>query len=336
MNKLYRSPALKVLILCCLLLPLAGCDKDGPWLWILHPNGPLARSSVFYLVVDVLLLGLIILPATVLLIWVYFRFRRGGSGRYDPTFNHSWTIEGIVWGFPLVLVGVMSYFSYQGMRAVGPYNPQAVQAEVAQQKNPPPPLKVDVISTDWQWLFIYPKLHIAVANRLIVPTHRKVELRLTAVGATNDFYILKVVNQIYAMPGMRTKHNFLLDRTGTYRGYSTEFSGPGFAWMNYDLKVVKPGAFQDWVTKAQSSSHQMDMAQFKQFAQPTVNTGNTWTVYGSVAPHLFNDVIADVKSGQLTGSWPMRLTEDMTSKEFARQHGTGPKSSQPFDGTNAN
>ncbi len=336
MNKLFRLQALKVCLLCCSTLLLGGCSKNGPWLWIFHPNGPLARSSIFYLVVDVLLLSLIIVPATVLVLWVCFRFRRGGRGRYDPTFTHSWVIEAVVWGFPLVLVGAMSYFSYKGMRAVGPYNPQAVQAEVSHEKNPLPPLNIDVISTDWQWLFIYPKQNIAIANRLVVPTHRRVKLRLTAVGATNDFYILRVVNQIYAMPGMRTKHNFLLDRTGTYRGYSTEYSGPGFSWMNYDMKVLKPEAFDKWVSKSQTSSRRMDMTRFKQFVQPRVNTGNTWTVYGRVAPGLFNHVIAEVKSGQITGRWPMRLTDNMTSSEFERHHGTGAKSAQPSNGTNIN
>ncbi|MGB7758040.1 MAG: cytochrome c oxidase subunit II [Salinisphaera sp.] len=313
--------ALKAFLLLLILLPLAGCSSDD-WLWILNPNGPLAQSSVYYLVVDILLLAVVIIPATALVIWAFFRYRQGGKGRYDPTFNHSMLVEVVVWGVPLLLVGVMSYFSYQGIRAVEPYEPQSVEKAVAASGDHQKPLKIDVITTDWQWLFVYPNQDIAVANRLVVPTKRKVEMRLTSAGVTNDFYVLKVINQIYIMPGMRTKHNFYLDRTGDYRGFSTEFSGPGFSWMNYKMKAITPQAFDQWVAKAKASSHQMTWSKFKQFAKPTVNTGNTWRLYGHVAPNLFNHVIKSVKSGQLTSVKPIFMTEDMKGEEF-KAHATG-------------
>ncbi|KEZ75794.1 ubiquinol oxidase subunit II [Salinisphaera hydrothermalis] len=316
----YRR-ALKACLLLLILVPLAGCSSDD-WLWILHPNGPIAQSSVYYLIVDILLLAVVIIPATALVIWAFFRYRQGGRGRYDPTFNHSWLVEIVVWGVPLMVVGVMSYFSYQGIRAVEPYHPTSVQQAVDTSGHQQKPLKIDVITTDWQWLFVYPEQGIAVANRLIVPTKRKVEMRLTSAGVTNDFYVLKVINQIYIMPGMRTKHNFYLDRTGDYRGFSTEFSGPGFSWMNYKMKAVTPQAFDQWVAKAKASPHQMTWSKFKQFAKPTVNTGNTWRLYGQVDPNLFTKVIKGVKSGEIADVKPIFMTEDMQSEEF-KAHATG-------------
>ncbi|WP_423823027.1 COX aromatic rich motif-containing protein [Salinisphaera sp. SPP-AMP-43] len=313
--------ALKVSLLLLILLPLAGCSSDD-WLWILDPNGPLAESSVYYLIIDILLLGIVIVPATALVLWAFFRYRKGGKGQYDPTFNHSMLVEVVVWGIPVLVVGVMSYFSYQGTRAVEPYSPDAVEHAVKASDSPQAPLRIDVISTDWQWLFVYPEQDIAVSNRLVVPTNRKVEMRLTSAGVTNDFYVLKVINQIYVMPGMRTKHNFYLDRPGDYRGFSTEFSGPGFSWMNYKMKAVTPEAFDQWITKAKASPQRMTWSHFKEFAQPTVNTGNVWTLYGHVDSNLFTQVISKVKSGELTAVKPIFMTEDMQSEEF-KAHSTG-------------
>lgn len=313
--------ALKAFLLLLILLPLAGCSSDD-WLWILDPNGPLAESSVYYLIIDILLLGVVIVPATALVLWAFFRYRKGGKGQYDPTFNHSMLVEVIVWGIPVLVVGVMSYFSYQGTRAVEPYSPDAVEHAVKASGSQQAPLQIEVITTDWQWLFVYPEQDIAVSNRLVVPTNRKVEMRLTSAGVTNDFYVLKVINQIYVMPGMRTKHNFYLDRTGDYRGFSTEFSGPGFSWMNYKMKAVTPEAFDQWIAKAKASPQQMTWSRFEKFAEPTVNTGNIWTLYSHVDPDLFNQVIAKVKSGELSNPKPIFMTEDMQSEEF-KAHSTG-------------
>lgn len=318
----------RALLIALLMLPLAGCVDSDNLLWILHPNGPIARASVYYLVVDVLLLLVIIVPATALVIWTFFRYRRGGKGRYDPTYNHSMIIEVVVWGVPLLLVVALSYFSYKGARDVAPFNPQAVNAVVAKSGHQKP-LHIKVISTDWQWLFIYPDQGIAMSNRLVVPTGRKISMDLTSTAVTNDFYVLKVVNQIYMMPGMRTKQHFYLDRTGTYQGFSTEFSGPGFSWMNYKMLAVTPQKFDAWVHRAKQSDNHMSWQDFEKFARPTINTGNRWSMYSDVQPNLFSTLIHKVRTGQMNISWPARLSENMTSPEFARRFGTSQSQMNP-------
>ncbi|RJS91280.1 ubiquinol oxidase subunit II [Salinisphaera sp. Q1T1-3] len=329
------SSGLRAFLGLLLIAVLAGCSNSPVQdpLWFLHPNGPIARASIYYLVVDVLLLLIIIVPATALVIWTFWRYRRGGGGEYDPTYNHSIPIEVIVWGIPLLLVAVLSYFSYQGVKDVEPYSPQALDSVTAKNGGQKP-LHIDVISTDWQWLFIYPDQHVALANRLVVPTGRKIEMDLTSTTVTNDFYVLKVVNQIYMMPGMRTKHNFYVERPGTYQGFSTEFSGPGFSWMNYKMQVVKPKQFDQWVQRAQASGNRMHWQQFLQFAQPTINTGNAWKMYSDVEPNLLRKTIHAVNTGQLNIKWPMRFSEEMTSPEFEQRFGTGDAESSP-DGTTA-
>ena len=333
MNKGNLAHAAKLCLGLGVLIVLAGCSQSpvqDPF-WFLHPNGPIARASIFYLVVDVLLLSVVIVPATALVIWTFWRYRRGGSGKYDPTYNHSIPIEVIVWGVPLLVVVALSYYSYHGARDVAPYNPEVLESV---DDNGQAPLHIQVIATDWQWLFIYPDQHIAMSNRLVVPTNRKIALDLTSVSVTNDFYVLKVVNQIYMMPGMRTKQHFLVERPGTYQGFSTEFSGPGFSWMNYKMLSVPPNVFDQWVRRARLSGNRMEWKQFKQFAEPTINTGNQWSLYSDIDNDLFTHVIHAVNDGTLKYTWPARFSEDMTSAEFEREFGTGDAGANP-DGTTA-
>jgi cytochrome o ubiquinol oxidase subunit 2 len=160
---------------------------------------------------------------------------------------------------------------------------------------------------------------VALANKLVLPTHRVIKLYLTSASVTNDFYIQKLVGQIYIMPGMRTRRTFLIDRPGVYQGYSAQMSGPGFSWMRYKAHIVSPQHFQDWVKKTQSSGQKLNYARFKKFAQPTINTDFQSITFSGIEPHLFQTVMQRVRSGQLTHYRPMKIAHDMDSDLF-KQH----------------
>lgn len=305
----------QLLSLAAMLL-LGGCSTISDF-WVFHPNGPIAANSLFYLMIDLGVLLIIIIPATALVIWAVYRYRRGGRGAYDPSFNHSILIEVFAWGVPILLVGGLSYFSVQGAQDLDPYHPDVVKNHPAAQNDKP--LRVNVITTDWQWLFIYPQQNVALANKLVLPTNRTIKLYLTSASVTNDFYIQKLVGQIYIMPGMRTQRTFLIDRPGVYQGYSAQMSGPGFSWMRYKAHIVTPQKFHDWVSKAKTSGQKLNFARFKQFAKPTINTGFKSTTFSGVEPGLFKTVIHQVRDGQLTHYRPMRIAEDMDSEIF-KQH----------------
>lgn len=303
------------LLLIAGLLPLEGCSAISDF-WVFHPNGPLATHSLFYLMIDLGMLLIIIIPATALVLWAVYRYRRGGRGTYDPGFTHSNLIEVFAWGVPLLLVGGLSYFSVQGLQDLDPYHPAVIKQNSTAQNDKP--LRVNVITTDWQWLFIYPQQNVALANKLVLPTNRVIKLYLTSASVTNDFYIQKLVGQIYIMPGMRTQRTFLVDRPGVYQGYSAQQSGPGFSWMRYKAHIVTPQHFQSWVSQAKSGEQKMDYARFKKFAQPTINTDFQSTTFSGIDPHLFQTVIHRVRSGQLTHYRPMKIGEDMDSDLFKR------------------
>ncbi|APZ42346.1 COX aromatic rich motif-containing protein [Acidihalobacter ferrooxydans] len=300
------------------LLLLGGCS--GHNFWLLDPKGAVAKAELHYMILDVSFMAIVIVPTTFLLIWVVWRYRASRNATYKPKWSHSNTLELVVWGIPLVIVGALSYFSWEGIHQVNPYNPGAVNGASDLAAAHDAPLEVDVITTDWQWMFIYPKQHIAVANELVVPTGTKVHFRLTSTSVVNSFFIPQIVGQIYAMPGMRTKQALEVSYPGSYHGFSAAFSGPGFSWMDFKLKAVPPQQFAQWVKKiGQKNGGRLDYATFKQFAKPTVNVADKIDYYANVQPGLFAKVVNAVRAQKLHYVTPMSMTENMHSDIF-RQH----------------
>ncbi len=297
------------------LLLLGGCNTEHFWLF--NPKGPVAAANLYYMVVDVVIMSIVIVPTVIFTIWVISRYRASKKAHHDPKFSHSNGLEVLVWGIPIIIVGVLAFFSYEGTHAVNPWNPTVIT------KNPKyadtKPLEVDVVTTDWQWMFIYPKQHIAVANELVIPVHTPVHFRLTSTSVTNNFYIPQLVGQVYVMPGMRSKQSLVATHTGEYHGFSAALSGGGFSWMDFKTKAVSEADFNAWVEKVKQQGRRLAYPKFAAFAKPTVNLAGKVHYFSDVQPGLFAEVIKNVRDGKLQYATPMFLTENMDSKEF-KQH----------------
>ena len=282
------------------LLPvvlLGGCSTTH--FWLIHPKGPVAGAELHFIIVDVAVMLGIIIPTAALLVWFLWRYRESRPrGRYDGHWASSPRIEAIMWGIPLLAVGLLSYFSFVGIHEVNPYDPTAIASD-KKVGGHSSALEVDVISTDWQWVFIYPGQHVATLNELVVPTDTPVHFRLTSATVTNSFFIPELVGQIYAMPGMRTKQSMLVNDPGTYQGFSATMSGPGFSWMRFQTKALPPAAFDRWVEKVKADRKALSYAAFNRVARPTINLHHTVKYYARVQTGLFDHVIQEVKQGKV-------------------------------------
>jgi cytochrome o ubiquinol oxidase subunit II len=176
---------------------------------------------------------------------------------------------------------------------VDPYAP-GILANTEAAKTP---LNIDVITTDWQWLFIYPDQHIASVDELVVPEGRIAHFRLTSTSVVNTFFIPGVVPMIDIMPGMRTEDTFDAPKAGAYTGFSADFSGAGFSWMQFATRIVTQADFNTWVAHAASSPRQLDYTAFTQFAQPTANEGAKISYFANPSPGLFENVVGAAQSG---------------------------------------
>ena len=303
-------------------LCLGGCAHGDYWLF--DPKGPVALSNFHSLLIDVAAMLVIIGPTTLLLLWCIWRYRRSsGKHGYSPNWSHSLPIEIVSWGFPAVIVAFLGFYSYKGTFAANPFGPGVIAPGTSANADKPP-LDIDVITTDWQWLFIYPNQHIAAANELVVPVDTPVRFRLTSSTVTNDFYIPQLVGEIDIMPGMRTKQSMMASQLGTYQGFSADFSGPGFSWMLFKTHVVTPDAFKAWVGKVASAPMRLDGATFNKFAQPTINVDEKTSYFSHIQPGMFDLVVHEIDEGKM-----FTTPRAMTDKSSYHGNGQQPTHSGP-------
>jgi len=293
---------------------LSGCSTVQYRLF--HPADSIANVEWHYTIVDVAVMLLIILPITFMIALFLWRYRKSRNAAYDPNWSHSLSLELLMWGVPLIIVVVLGYYSYQSAMLVNPYKPSVLAKSAAADA----PLQVDVVTTDWQWLFIYPQQGIATIDDLVVPQGRVVDLRLTSASVVNDFFIPQVAPMIDVMPGMRTKDAFAVNRVGNYEGYSADFSGEGFSWMQFSTRIVAPSDFASWVSQTQASPHKLDYAQFRQLARPTVNVGAKPAYFSGVDPDLFEEVYHAALQG-VVYPVPAELPIPVPAKAAATQAG---------------
>jgi cytochrome o ubiquinol oxidase subunit 2 len=204
-------------------------------------------------------------------------------------------LELAMWGIPILIVAFLGYESYRSTLLVNPFGPTAI----AMNDPANPALQVDVISTDWQWFFIYPQYGIATIDDLPVPAGRPVKFYLTSTSVTNDFYIPGVAPMIDVMPGMRTADAFQVDHPGRFEGYSADFSGEGFSWMQFSARVMAPADFAAWAAQTAASPSQLSYAQFERLAVPTVNVGAKPEYFSHADPKLFQLAYTDALNGKV-------------------------------------
>ena len=131
------------------------------------------------------------------------------------------------------------------------------------------PVKIEVVSLDWKWLFIYPDQGVASVNQLTIPAGAPVSFVLISSGVMNSFFVPQLAGQIDTMAGMVTHLNLQADSPGAYRGMSANFSGDGFADMYFEVDAVPPETFAHWVDLARSAGPALDAQAYTDLVKPS-------------------------------------------------------------------
>jgi len=255
---------------------LGGCDGG-----VLDPKGPvsLAERQILFNATGIMLA--IVIPVVIATLSVAFWFRASNErARYQPDFTYSGRIELLVWSIPLMTVLLTGMVAWIGAYDLDPPKPLASSTK---------PVKVQAISLDWKWLFIYPELGVASVNQLTIPAGTPVSFELTSSGVMNSFFVPQLAGQIYTMAGMLTRLNFQADNPGTYRGMSANFSGDGFSDMHFNVDAMPPERFALWVASTRSAAGPtLDSKAYADLAKPSAAV--TSFTYQSVAPGLFDSI----------------------------------------------
>ena len=261
-----------------LLLLLAGCHRG-----ILDPVGPIAAQEKQLLINSTAIMLAIIIPTMIATIAFAWWFRRGNSkATYRPDWEYSGAIEMVVWAIPALTIMLLGGIAWIGSHDLEPSKPLA--SKVA-------PLKVDVVSLDWKWLFIYPDQGIATVNQLVVPAGTPVSFRLTSATVWNVFWVPQMGTMIYTMPRMATRLNLQADRQGSFNGLSGHFSGDGFPGMQFQVQSLPPDQFAMWAQGARGSGLKLDGAGYAELSKPSSYVKPM--TYGAIAPALFDAIVAN-------------------------------------------
>jgi cytochrome o ubiquinol oxidase subunit 2 len=239
-------------------------------LGVTHPAGPVAAAERLILINATAIMLVVVVPVILLTLAFAWRYRASNTdAAYRPDWSYSGQIELVVWSIPAMVVILLSGVGWIGSHELDPARP--LHSAVA-------PLRIEVVSLDWKWLFIYPDQRVASVNELTVPVGTPLEFTLTSGTVMNAFFIPQLGSQIYTMPGMAEHLNLLADRAGEYVGFSSHFSGDGFADMRFVVHVVPAADFPAWLARVRAAGEPLGPGAYAALAGA-----------GTVAPSSYRD-----------------------------------------------
>jgi len=269
---------------------LASCRRAG----VLDPQGPVGSAERLILLNATAIMLVVVLPVIALTL-VFAWWYRASNKRavYRPDWSYSGYIEIVVWSIPTMVVILLAGVAWTGSHLLDP---------ARELKSDVKPIRIEVVSLDWKWLFIYPDLKLATVNELIVPSGTPVQFLLTSATVMNSFFVPQLGSQIYAMPGMTTRLNLLAERPGDYPGMSANFSGDGFSDMRFLVHVVPASEFSSWRARVTGAGALLNADAYAQLAGTAGNT--QMQTYGTVDPQLFDRIVRQNAVAEPTASPP--------------------------------
>ncbi|MEM7004477.1 MAG: ubiquinol oxidase subunit II [Pseudomonadota bacterium] len=276
--------ALSILVVA-LTAALSGCE-----LVVLDPAGDVATQQGQLIVYSTVLMLIVIVPVMALTIFFALHYRASNKkARYEPEWDHSISLEIVVWSVPLAIISCLAGLTWVATHRLDPYEPlRRISADVAVDPEVEP-LQIQVVALDWKWLFIYPEQGIATVNEVAAVVDRPIEFQLTSDTVMNSFYVPALSGMIYAMAGMQTELNAVINEPGTYRGFSANYSGAGFSQMRFDFKGLNPDDFDGWVKDVKESQAYLSENEFVELARPSV--GNAVEYYTAFEPNLWDKIV---------------------------------------------
>ena len=275
----------RFLLLIASAMLLSGCN-----LVLLNPSGDVASQQGDLIVYATVLMLIVILPVMALTVFFAFKYRQGNKdAAYDPEWDHSVSLEIVVWSVPMAIIVCLAGLTWVATHRLEPYNDlPRVSAETAIDPKVTP-LQVQVVALDWKWLFIYPEQDIALVNEAAVVVDRPIEWLITSDTVMNAFYVPEMAGMIYAMAGMETELNAVMNAPGTFEGFSSNYSGNGFSQMRFDLHAMSGEEFDAWAEEVRTDTPILDTAAFEDLSQPSID--HEVTYFGAVEDGLWDRIL---------------------------------------------
>lgn len=248
---------------------------------VLNPKGWVALQQRNLLFTATLLMLVVVVPVIIMTFVFAWKYRANNpKAKYTPDWDYSLLAESIWWGFPFIIIIVLSVITWKSTHELDPFKPIDTAVK---------PMRIQVVALQWKWLFIYPEQNIAAVNFVQFPENIPINFEITADAPMNSFWIPQLGGQIYAMPGMKTKLHLIANEAGNFRGSSANLSGKGFAGMTFVAKASSQEEFDAWVQAAKQSSNDLTLSEYHQLAEPSEN--NPVALYVLKDESLFEGIV---------------------------------------------
>jgi cytochrome o ubiquinol oxidase subunit II len=247
---------------------------------VLDPQGPVAAAEREILLNATAIILVVVIPVIVLTLVFAWWYRASNTRAvYQPEWAESGRIELVVWAIPVMTVLLLASVAWTSSHDLDPARPLSATVK---------PVRIEVVSLDWKWLFIYPDSGVATLNQLTVPAGVPIEFILTSTNVMDAFWVPQLGSMIYTMPGMTTRLNLMADHAGNYPGLSSNFSGDGFSDMRFIVHAVPAAAFSSWLAATHGQGQALDGGAYAQLA--LTGSDVSLKTYGSVEPGLFERI----------------------------------------------
>ena len=275
------AKSLRGLVLLPFFLFLGGCHAV-----LLDPSGDVARQQSDLMIASAVLMSLIIVPVLVAIGVIAWRYRASNkNARYEPEWEHSTGIELVVWAAPLLIIIALGAMTWIGTHQLDPYQRLTRIDDGKSIEHDVKPLEIEAISLNWKWLFIYPQYGVATVNEVAAPKDVPIHFKLTSSSMMNSFFVPALSGQIYTMAGMQTDLNAVINKTGSFRGFSSNYSGLGFTDMRFRFHGLTRKGFNQWIAKVRASGKDLNLAAYLRLDQPSRNEPVHY--YAGYMPRLY-------------------------------------------------
>jgi cytochrome c oxidase subunit 2 len=229
-----------------------------------------------------------------LIFWCVIRYRKRGDNLPVQT-RFNMPLEVLYTVTPVLIVAVLFYYT------------AIVQTDV-DKMSAKPDMTVEVVAFKWNWQFNYrdapgEDARTVASNLgssdviplLVLPTGKKIRFEETSRDVIHSFWVPEMLFKRDVFPGnVRNSFEVTLDRPGRYVGRCAELCGTYHAFMQFELVVVSPEKFDQFLAAKQAGASTQDAMgaigytgaeRFAVTTKPfdTRRTGQSWNQSGDVA-----------------------------------------------------
>jgi cytochrome c oxidase subunit II len=219
-------------VLASFALLFTGCHRNHVQS-VLHPVGPAAERIAYlwwFMFIVLAIVFIIVMALTMIAI-----FRRPAGNSTAPALGNKFiVISGII--LPSIILIVLLILSVYASLAL---------------KAPSEGMRIQVIGHQWWWEIHYPEYRISTANEIHIPVGKPVLIELSSADVIHSFWVPNLGGKMDMLPGHTNLFSIESRKPGIFRGQCAEFCGLQHALMAFEVVVLPPDEFDEWLAAKQ-------------------------------------------------------------------------------------